>query len=137
MRKKSAWISIATVAVIGCTLLIAADHDPNVPADRSKSYLIANVPHVRQKPDFCGEACVASWLNKLGVAANQDDVFNVSGLDPTLGRGCYTKELATSLDNLGFQTGPVWHKIPVTRKAEQLAEVWRSLRPIWPPECLP
>ena len=26
------------------------------------SVLIQDVPHVRQKPDFCGEACVAAYL---------------------------------------------------------------------------
>jgi len=34
--------------------------------------LIAEVPHVRQKPDFCGEACAEMMLRKLGHELDQD-----------------------------------------------------------------
>ena len=30
-----------------------------------KSVLIKDVPHVTQKPDFCGEACAEMFLTKL------------------------------------------------------------------------
>ena len=63
--------------------------------------LIADVPHVVQKPDFCGEACVEMYLRKLGQNVTQDDVFNASGLDPQLGRGCYTADLQKALTKLG------------------------------------
>ena len=89
--------------------------------------LIRDVPHVRQKPDFCGEACVASWLQKLKIAANQDDVFEASGLDPTLGRGCYTRELVAAVKNLGFEPGPVWHRIRAAHPQPELMELWRQL----------
>ena len=36
-------------------------------------------------------------LRKLGHKVDQDFVFNQSGLDPALGRGCWTKELAAAL----------------------------------------
>ncbi len=62
-----------------------------------QSVLIRDVPFVRQKPDFCGEACAAAFLQKLGYAVDQNWVFNQSGLDPLLARGCYTKELAAAL----------------------------------------
>jgi hypothetical protein len=52
-----------------------------------KSVLIRDVPFVRQKPDFCGEACAEMYLRKLKVAVDQDYVFDQSGLDPVLGRG--------------------------------------------------
>ncbi len=91
-----------------------------------ESVLIRNVPHVRQKPDFCGEACAASWLRKLGVDANQDAVFDASGLDPTLGRGCYTKDLAIALRRIGFDTGPVWHRIPAAQHQIQLDKLWQA-----------
>jgi hypothetical protein len=35
-------------------------------ANSLDSVLIPRVPHIRQKPDFCGEACVAMALNRLG-----------------------------------------------------------------------
>lgn len=88
--------------------------------------LIRNVPHIRQKPDFCGEACAASWLRKLGVDANQDAVFDASGLDPALGRGCYTKELAIALRRIGFDTGPVWHPVPAAQHQLHLHKLWQA-----------
>ena len=36
------------------------------PGPQATSVLIPGVPHIRQKPDFCGEACVAMYLQKLG-----------------------------------------------------------------------
>ncbi len=91
-----------------------------------ESVLIRNVPHIRQKPDFCGEACAASWLRKLGVDANQDAVFDASGLDPTLGRGCYTKDLAIALRRIGFDTGPVWHSFPAAQHQIHLNKLWQT-----------
>ncbi len=72
---------------------------------------IDGIPHVRQKPDFCGEACIEMWLRKLGHTITQDDVFNVAKLDPALGRGCYAKELTTAARALGFNVGKVWYPI--------------------------
>ncbi len=92
-----------------------------------RSVLIRAVPHVHQKPDFCGEACAASWLQKLGVDADQDAVFDASGLDPTLGRGCYTKELASGLQRIGFDTGPVWHRCPSGQPARHVATLWQTM----------
>ena len=66
---------------------------PQAPPPRYASVRLADVPHVRQKPDFCGEACAAMYLAKLGFPIDQDDVFDQSGLDPELGRGCYTADL--------------------------------------------
>lgn len=89
--------------------------------------LIRDVPHVMQKPDFCGEACAAGWLRKLGVEADQDAVFDASGLDPTLGRGCYTPELATALRRIGFDTGPIWHRIPAAQHATHIENLWQTM----------
>lgn len=89
--------------------------------------LIRDVPHVHQKPDFCGEACVASWLNKLGVAADQDAVFDSSGLDPMQARGCYTKELVAAVRKLGFDAGPVWNRIRAADHAAQLEQQWQAM----------
>ncbi|MGI9470643.1 MAG: C39 family peptidase [Rubripirellula sp.] len=86
--------------------------------------LIRDVPHVFQKPDFCGEACVASWLQKIGFPVDQDTVFDASGLDPSLGRGCYTKELAIALRNLGFDPGPVWHRVPAVNSNTRIQALW-------------
>lgn len=98
-------------------------------SEELSSILIRDVPHVRQKPDFCGEACLAMALQKHGVKADQDFVFDQSGLSPLLGRGCYTKELAQATTAVGFRIGKVWYRFPVgeaDRSLDQLFQVIHS-----------
>jgi len=85
---------------------------PDLPAVK-----IEGIPHVEQRPDFCGEACAEMFLRKLGYNIDQNDVFHVSGLDPVKGRGCYTAELVAALQNLGFRPGNVWFAVD-TRRGE-------------------
>jgi hypothetical protein len=123
--------SFITTLLICTGLLIAGwlslqDNAAPTPA-AYRSVLIDGVPHVRQKPDFCGEACAEMYLKRLGRRSDQDDVFNQSGLDPALARGCYTKELAAALSNLGFRTGPVWYRVAAENSAEQLDGAFKSL----------
>ncbi len=89
--------------------------------------LILNVPHVRQRDDFCGEACVEMVLRKLGKRGDQNYVFNVSGLDPALGRGCYSADLARALERIGFKTGDVFFTIDATRAESAIEEQWKVL----------
>ena len=90
-----------TLFVLLCSIICQAEELPG--RETLPSVLIKDMPHVFQKPDFCGEACVEMYLKRLGYDISQDEVFNVSGLDPALGRGCYTKELLQALDTLGFK----------------------------------
>ena len=53
----------------------------NVPS-ASRSVLVEGIPFIQQEPDFCGEACAAMYLQKLGRHVDQNYVFNQSGLDP-------------------------------------------------------
>ena len=87
--------------------------------------LIEDVPHVRQKPDFCGEACAEMYLKKLGKNLGQDDVYNMSGLDPALGRGLYTADMAVALNRIGFRVGDVW--IRLKDDEERLEKEFRAL----------
>ena len=100
-------------------------------AVQAKTVVIPNVPHVKQKPDFCGEACVDMWLKKLGHGGDQDWVYNVSGLDPRRdiahARGCTTRELAAAMQRIGFKTGPVFHKVSVDSAAKELARLWAGI----------
>lgn len=84
------------------------------------SVSIKNIPHVLQRPDFCGEACTEMVLRKLGHNLTQNDVFGVSGLDPALGRGCYAAELKTALQKIGFKIGPVWYSVRPTHTENDL-----------------
>jgi hypothetical protein len=51
----------------------------------------------------------------------------MSGLDPLEGRGCYTRELARSLQRIGFQPGPVWYEVPAEDLDASLESLWRGL----------
>jgi len=92
----------------------------------SRDALIEGVPHVRQKPDFCGEACAEMYLRKLGYKMDQDYVFDQSGVDPLAARGCYTAELVRALKKIGFKTGTVWHKVKADDAAQMEAQ-WGAL----------
>lgn len=89
--------------------------------------LIKGVPHVRQRDDFCGEACAEMVLRKLGKRGDQNYVFNVSGLDPQLGRGCYSADLAKALRNIGFSIGEVFYTIDTTHADDGIEVQWKLL----------
>src|SRR5437016_1866397 len=88
------------------------------------SVVIPNVPHVEQRPDFCGEACAEMWLRKLGTPITQDQIFSLSGVDPAKGRGLVTDELARTLTGLGFDVGPVWYRVDPSRADEEIEAQW-------------
>ena len=52
-------------------------------------------------------------------------MFDRAGVDPLLGRGAYTSELARSLRSFGFEVGPVWYPIDPARADEQVEAQWR------------
>jgi len=119
--------SISALLPAALILLVcnAARGEQDVPA--YQSVLIEGIPHVRQKPDFCGEACAEMVLAKLGQPMDQDFVFDQSGLDPAQGRGCYTRELARALRRIGFRTGAVWYRAPPAGAERQLQAQFRAL----------
>jgi len=91
------------------------------------SLLIRDVPHFLKKPDFGGEACAAMYLQRLGQPVDQDYVFDSSGLDPMLARGCYTKELTAALRSIGFRPGAVFYRVAAAEAARHLASHWAAL----------
>ena len=126
------WKRIFAGLVLGTLILSAGNGDyGHAPATELAtaytSVLIEDVPHVQQKLDFCGEACAEMYLTKLGKEMDQDYVFDQSGLDPLLGRGCYTRELATALRRIGFQTGDVWYSISAANAERQLETHFSAL----------
>jgi hypothetical protein len=60
------------------------------------------------------------YLSKLGKAMDQDYVFDQAGVEPQLGRGCVTRELATALGRIGFRTGNVWYVVTASKAQQQL-----------------
>ncbi|MBI4704875.1 MAG: C39 family peptidase [Deltaproteobacteria bacterium] len=99
-------------------------------APRFESVLLPGVPHVRQKPDFCGEAAAEMFLRKLGQPIDQDLVFALSGMDPARGMGATTRELKTALERIGLRVGPVWHSVRADAAALRalFAELHADLR---------
>lgn len=73
--------------------------------------LIEGMPHVEQRPDFCGEACLSMAMKRLGHDVSQDAIFGLTGVDPALGRGAWTREMVVAAKALGFDIGPVWSTV--------------------------
>ncbi len=100
------------------------------------SFRLPNVPHVKQKPDYCGEACVEMALKHFGRAGTQDDVFGWSGVDPALNRGAWTRELKVAVERAGFEPGAVWSttaaRDPEPQMRVLLDEALADLRSGWP-----
>ena len=96
-------------------------------APQYSGVLIRGVPHVQQRPDFCGEACAEMALRGLGHAISQDDVFALTGVDPAKGRGAYTADLKRGLERVGFLVGPVWTTIHPVRARQELDAQFKAL----------
>ena len=122
LRGCSVWRS-TFLAVVVCWLCFAQAWAASTP----DVILIEDVPHVLQKPDFCGEACIAMVLQKLGYDVTQDHVFNLAGVDPMLARGCVTREMVAVLKKIGFRPGTVWYGIDPRQADVGLTSQWRAL----------
>ncbi|MFN7145953.1 MAG: C39 family peptidase, partial [Myxococcota bacterium] len=90
------------------------------PAPAPGSVLLEGAPHVVQRPDFCGEACVEMALARLGYTVDQDAVFDAAGVDPALGRGLVARELYATLLAFGFAVGDTWYPLPVAPQWDAL-----------------
>ncbi len=95
-------------------------------AHADSSVLLHGFPFAQQKPDFCGEADVEMAMGHYGYTVSQDEVFAASKVDPALGRGVWTKELAGALRALHVEPGPVWGSIDAG-SSKQLGRQWDAL----------
>jgi len=124
-------VLIISMASCACTLGAAPPEPTVLPAaegaQRWAPALVEAVPHVRQRPDFCGEACVAMAMQGLGHDVDQDMVFAASGVDPALGRGVWTPELKRAVEHLGFDPGPVWERLDHEPTQEDLDRSWTAM----------
>jgi hypothetical protein len=92
-----------------------------------QSVNLEGFPFVQQKPDFCGEADVEMALRRVGREVTQDDVFNVSGLDPLLGRGVWADSLRDALKALGVDPGQTWYRVNPARAEKEMTAQWAAL----------
>ena len=86
-----------------------------------KSVKIGDVPHVRQQPDFCGEACAEMYLKKLGKHVDQNDVFNHSGLAQHWVAVVTPGNWRPRLRRIGFRTGNVWSTVTEENSVKGMA----------------
>jgi hypothetical protein len=121
-------VAMSHVSVLGMAALPAVAADAaKAPEVSYRSVAIEGVPHVLKRPDFGGEACAAMFLQKLGLPADQDYVFDQSGLDPLLARGCHSNDLVTALERIGLRLGPVFYQVVAADADRQMAAQWRAL----------
>lgn len=97
------------------------------PAPALTTVLIRDVPHVRQKPDFCGEADIEMFLRSKGIAFDQNAVFGITGMDPARGMGATTREMTRALVNLGLDVGPVWYTAKAANAQQDLDKLFHDM----------
>lgn len=94
-----------------------------------ESVLLNDISFEPKKPDFGGEACLSMFLRSVGVNASQNDVFNGAGVDPMLGRGCFTRELVSAAKAFGIEPGRVWYEGDTARDANLYWNtIWEDLQ---------
>jgi len=114
------------------TAAVPQDGEPAAPAAAGpaatfESVRIDGVPHVVQKPDFCGEACAEMWLRKLGHDIDQDQVFDRTGIDPLKARGAWAPDLEKSLEDIGFDVGEVWYRFAPSKADRELSRLFGEM----------
>lgn len=129
MRRNLPLFVALTAAVAGC-----GGGDAPAPAPRAglsrpalRSVLLPGIPHVLQRPDFCGEAVVEMFAKSRGSAVTQDDVFALSGMPPERGMGATTRELRVALERLGVQPGRVWSEARTPTLRADLERLFEEL----------
>lgn len=89
---------------------------------------LKGVEFIPKRPDFGGEACVAMFLRASGLNVDQDFVFDHSGVDPLLGRGCFAAELSNAVKQIGVDPGPVWIAVDRAAQKEQFTQEVENLK---------
>jgi hypothetical protein len=121
---------VAPALLLGCPGPAQPD-SRGVPPTRQPAGLatvvLDGIPHVRQRPDFCGEACVEMASTWQGHAYSQDAVFAATGLDPALGRGAYTRDLVKAVTALGYAPGRVGTTVDPDRAGTEIDAAFAAL----------
>lgn len=96
-------------------------------AAADRTVILDGFTHIKQRPDFCGEADVEMALTRAGRPTTQDEVFRRSGLDPAKGRGVHADELATALRSYGYEPGQVWYRVDPQNASTALTQQWAAI----------
>ncbi|MBN1556423.1 MAG: C39 family peptidase [Phycisphaerae bacterium] len=124
-RRDRQFLWCASLVVGSLATFLDAQESPKAAASRAvrRSVVIQGVPHILQKPDFCGEACLAMWSKKSGYKVSQNWVFGAAGVCPELGRGAFAPELYRAIQGFGLDPGPkeqAWAKMNPTQADAEL-----------------
>lgn len=87
-----------------------------------------DIKHEKQKPDYCGEACVVMAAAYLGKPITQDNVNAAGGLDGK--RGVYSNELETAIRDLKLKSAPIAAAFPDRNADDALLDRWRLIQAI-------
>lgn len=117
-------LTLSFQSIVAESVEAQADGPPTASERNHESVWLTKVPFVAKKPDFGGEACLASVLRARGENVDQDFVFDMSGVDPVEGRGCVTFELSRAAKKCGFQVGDVWYKATTSK---QKNSIWNAM----------
>ena len=77
--------------------------------------------------DFSGEACLSMCLGAMGKTASPAEVFERSGLNPALGRGCNAEELPKAAESIGFRVETFDYSIDGASRWSTLCRCWRQI----------
>jgi hypothetical protein len=86
------------------------------------------ITHEKQKPDYCGEACVVMAAAYLGKRHTQDQVNTAGGLDGK--RGVYSNELEKAISDLKLKSAPIAAAFPDRNTDDALLDRWRLIQAI-------
>ncbi len=78
------------------------------PDTQNSANVLLKVDHVKQLPDYCGEACYSMAACYLGRPSSQEQVHAAGGKN--LSRGLYGNELMTNAQSLGLVIGQYWEQ---------------------------
>ncbi len=136
-RRVSALACLCLLWLFAAGVFARADDKPIATAVAAERFsetlpgILSSVPHIQQKPDFCGEACIAMWMQALGYPASQDWVYDLSGLDPLRNekdaRGCYPDGLIRAARAIGFKTGPCRIRIVSTNPRGSIRDAFTDM----------
>jgi len=102
-------LAIGMIFLANTTVGCHTPEPPSTAAVANTAPPATAIPFIRKKPDFGGEACLTMVLQSKGLPIDQDWVFDHAGVDPTLGRGCVTRELTQVAQATGLEIGQVWY----------------------------
>ena len=117
------YIALTLFFVPPLLLLTALDLDGQKPVLK-----LDDVPFEFNRSQFSGEACLSMCLRSMGHDTNADLVFDRSGVDPILGRGCHGHELIDAAANFGCASERMQKSFAASDRWKNLTKCWDHIK---------